>query len=118
MANLPQLDPPHIKELISDLKTRLDNDTVKIYTTFDCADPHNYIRVDGLLYSNGRPPYYLKLVPNPNIANKDAKWDVSLYVFDRETSEFDWEDSIFHVALTNLVDATTDLIDSIRKNYD
>ena len=67
----PQPNPPHIKQLIRDLDSILDNKSIKVFTDFDSKDGYNHIRINAFAKMHGS--CFLKLYPKPNITNENSK---------------------------------------------
>lgn len=110
----PQPNPPHIKQLIRDLDSILDNKSIKVFTDFDSEDGYNHIRINAFAKMHGS--CFLKLYPKPNITNENSKWDVDVHIYNYETSFFEWDDTISNVTLENLAKTVKEIIDKIRKD--
>lgn len=110
----PQPDPPHIKQLIRDIDSILNNKLIKVFTDFDIEDGYNHIRINAFAKSHGS--CFLKLYPKPNITNENSKWDIETHIYNYETSFFEWDDTISNVTLENLPQTIKEIINNIRKD--
>lgn len=96
----PQPDPPHIKQLIRDIDSILNDKSIKVFTDFDAEDGYNHIRINAFAKMHGS--CFLKLYPKPNITNKNSKRDVDVHIYNYKTSFFVWDDTVSNVTLENL----------------
>lgn len=110
----PQVDQPHIKQLIRDIDLILNDKSIKVFTDFDFEDRSNYIRINAFAKTHGS--CVLKLYPKLNITNEKSKWDVETHIYNYETSFFEWDDTVSNVTLENLPQIVKETIDKIRKD--
>lgn len=86
----PQPDPPHIKQLIRDIDSILNDKSIKVFTDFDAEDGYNHIRINAF---------------------------ANVHIYNYETSFFEWDDTVSNVTLENLPQTVKETIDKIRKDY-